>query len=77
MANKTTADGENALRKLGERLREGATNSRAVSEKSLQTVKDGISEQCRQDRQASRDKSLEPEPSKERDRKPPEIDRDR
>ena len=69
-------DAEAALHKLGQRLREGFAKENPIPEKSLETVKDTVREQWEQERKAEREKTPAPDAAKEKDRQPPEPDRE-
>ena len=74
---KQNPDAELALHKLGQRIRDGWAKKHAISDKSLETVKNAVREQYEQEQKAEREKKPTPEAEKERDRQPPEPDQDR
>ena len=74
---KQNPDAELALHKLGQRIRDGWAKKHAISDKSLETVKNAVREQYEQEQEAEREKKPAPSAEKERDRQPPEPDQDR
>jgi hypothetical protein len=74
---KQNPDAELALHKLGQRIRDGWAKKHAVSDKSLETVKDAVSEQWEQEQKAEREKKPSPDIAREQERKAPEPDEGR
>ncbi len=64
-------DPEAALKKLGERVRDGFAKTHPTPERSLNTVRDAVREQYEQEQKAERSKPIEP-PSPSKERKPDE-----
>jgi hypothetical protein len=69
-------DAEAALKKLGQRLREDFVKKHPIPEKSLETVRDAVREQYEQEQKAEREKKPAPDAAKEKQRQPPEPDRE-
>jgi hypothetical protein len=74
---KQSPDAELALHKLGQRIREGWAKKHAISDKSLETVKNAVREQYEQEQTAEREKKPSPEAEKEPRRQPEEPDQGR
>ena len=74
---KQNPEAELALHKLGQRIRDGWAKKHAITDKSLETVRDAVREQYEQEQAAEREKKPAPDAVKERQRQPPEPDQDR
>ena len=74
---KQNPDAELALHKLGQRIRDGWAKKHAISDKSLETVKNAVREQYEQEQEAEREKKAAPDAVKEHERQPPEPDQER
>ena len=74
---KQNPDAELALHKLGQRIRDGWAKKNAISDKSLETVKNAVREQYEQEQAAEREKKHAPNAAKEQERQPPEPEQDR
>lgn len=70
-------DAESALRKLGQRLRQGWAKKHPTTEKTIDTIKDTVREQWEQEQQATRSQPLKPGPTKDQQKKPPEPEQER
>ena len=70
---KQNPDAELALHKLGQRIRDGWAKKNAISDKSLETVKNAVREQYEQEQELNRTPSVEPPRlTPEREPEPPE-----
>ena len=67
-------DPEHALQKLGERIRAGYAKEHPAQ--NLDTVRDAVREQYTQEQRTPRAATPAPDPSKRKQRQPPEPDRD-
>lgn len=76
MPNEKT-DAETALRKLGQRLRQGWAKQHPATDKTIDAVKDTVREQWEQQRRSIPGQSSEPRPTKERQREPEDPDQNR
>jgi hypothetical protein len=65
-------DAQAALKKLGQRLRQGWAKQHPVPEKSLEIVKDTVREQWEQDHKAKRTKKMGNTPTKGREPEGPD-----
>ena len=74
---KQNPDAEAALRKLGQRVRQGHATQHPVSDKSLQTVRDAIREQYEQEQKIAREDAAKQSPTRDKSRQPEEPDADR
>ena len=74
---KQNPDAEFALHKLGQRIRDGWAKKHAISDKSLETVKNAVREQYEQEQAVEREKKPAPDAAKEQERQPPEPDHER
>ena len=72
MPNQDT-DAENALQKLGQRIRAGWANQHPVPDQSLATVRTTVREEWEQEQQAKA-KQPAPDATKEKGREPEEPD---
>lgn len=70
-------DAQAKLKKLGERVRNGWAKQNPMPEKSRETVRQAVREEWEREQTAKRGKSVTPEPTKSRNRKPPEPEQDR
>jgi hypothetical protein len=75
MPNPNT-DPEGALRKLGQRLRQGWAKQHPTSEKTIETVKETVREEWERQRNATRSQPNKPSPAKERSPQPDEPDQE-
>ena len=69
---KQNTDAELALHKLGQRIRDGLAKKHAISDKSLETVKNAVREQYEQEQKAEHEKKPAPDAEKQPERQPPE-----
>ena len=74
---KQNPDAELALHKLGQRIRDGWAKKHAITDKSLETVKNAVREQYEQEQAAEREKKPAPDAGKEPERQPPEPEQER
>lgn len=70
-------DAEAALRKLGQRIRQGFAERYPVQETCIEAVKNAVREQYEQEQIAEREIKPTPNVKKEKGRQPPEPDQER
>lgn len=69
-------DADGALRKFGQRLRQGWAKEHPTPERSIEKVKETVREQWEQQRKTTRGQPSTSSPTKERPREPEEPDVD-
>jgi hypothetical protein len=73
MPNQNT-DAESALKKLGQRLRQGWAKMHPIPDQSLETVRNAVRDQWKQEQNVKREKKPTQAPPKTRHREPDEPD---